>query len=141
MKKTVGISGLVVLFLVVLSWYFISEPQLSPMECSEEFLCGEGEGNCNFDLDCRGNLICLENGGEVYGYDSEVNVCVQMEELERPLLGENDYCTLDFLCEEGQGDCNNDAYCKGDLVCKKNLGANYGFESWVDICVVEEESG
>ena len=35
--------------------------QLDSSQCSRQFPCGSGEGDCDTDLDCKGYLICGVN--------------------------------------------------------------------------------
>ena len=37
-------------------------------------------------------------------------------------------------CGEGQGDCDSDAECAPGLICKWNVGANYGWPETRDVC-------
>ena len=47
------------------------------------------------------------------------------------------YCNPLCPCGEGEGDCDDDTGCQDGLVCKENIGADYGCYSNVDICVKE----
>ena len=50
-----------------------------------------------------------------------------------------DCCTESSPCDEGQGDCDNDKECKGNLVCGKNNCDNLKFP-WrgTDCCEIGE---
>ena len=48
------------------------------------------------------------------------------------------YCSSSCPCNSGEGDCDSDADCKSGLVCKHDVGANYGWSSTLDVC---EEAG
>ncbi|MBX2798883.1 MAG: M4 family metallopeptidase [Myxococcales bacterium] len=37
-------------------------------------------------------------------------------------------------CAEGEGDCDNDSECASGLICATDVGANYGWNSDVDVC-------
>jgi len=99
--------------------------------------CGQGEGDCDDDSECRSGLVCSQNVGASYGFASGVDVC------EAPSGGSGG-CALpngDFAfcedcgpCDSGQGDCDSDSECKSGLTCVYNVGANYGFASGVDVC-------
>jgi hypothetical protein len=44
------------------------------------------------------------------------------------------YCTTDCPCGEGQGDCDADVECEPGLSCVRDVGAEYGVPSYVDVC-------
>ncbi len=44
------------------------------------------------------------------------------------------FCTNSCQCDAGEGDCDSDAQCNPGLTCVNNVGPNYGFASWVDVC-------
>ncbi len=48
--------------------------------------------------------------------------------------GGGSFCTNSCKCDAGEGDCDSDAQCNAGLVCATNVGPNYGFASWVDVC-------
>ncbi len=48
--------------------------------------------------------------------------------------GGGSFCTNSCKCDAGEGDCDSDAQCNTGLVCASNVGPNYGFLSWVDVC-------
>ena len=35
--------------------------------CSSSCPCDAGEGDCDYDTDCRGSLVCSQNVGAAYG--------------------------------------------------------------------------
>ncbi len=39
--------------------------------------CGEGQGNCKTNGDCFGDLVCAKDVGAGFGFDADVNVCVE----------------------------------------------------------------
>ena len=41
-------------------------------------------------------------------------------------------------CFAGDGDCDSNLECVGDLVCKDNVGEKYGWSKFVDVCEGEE---
>lgn len=47
--------------------------------CSLYHKCAEGKGDCDNDSDCKEGLICGENNGAKYGYDSSTDVCISSE--------------------------------------------------------------
>jgi hypothetical protein len=44
------------------------------------------------------------------------------------------YCTEYGPCSEGVGDCDSDSECESSLICVNDVGADYGWDSWVDVC-------
>lgn len=91
--------------------------------------CGIGEGDCDSDRECASGLTCEHDVGGEYGFKSDVDVCTNKLEPGHP-----DFCTPQNPCEPGHGDCDSDAECLGDYGCGEDNGADYGFESWVDVC-------
>ena len=50
----------------------------------------------------------------------------------------NNCCTSESPCNLGQGDCDNDGECEGNLVCgNNNCGDNFLWES-ADCCIVDQ---
>ncbi len=89
--------------------------------------CERGEGDCDANADCQGSLTCMQNNGSAWGMASGKDVC------DFP-AGHNNYCSAEFPCEENQGDCDSGNECNFGLKCVNNIGANFGFANWVDIC-------
>ncbi|XDD51441.1 trypsin-like serine protease [Leptospira sp. WS92.C1] len=48
----------------------------------------------------------------------------------------NDWCGSSNLCKcnSGQGHCNSDSECHNGLVCKRNVGERFGYQSNVGVC-------
>lgn len=99
--------------------------------CSEECPCGIGEGDCDDNDECLGELICRHNVGAKYGWSSGVDVC---EKCHDGTLGDWSYCSPECPCDEGEGDCDSDADCAGNLKCLNNVGPEYGWSSSLDVC-------
>ena len=50
--------------------------------------------------------------------------------------GDLNFCgDTSVLCNYGEGDCDNDAECSNGLVCGDNIGAKFGLNNNVDICI------
>jgi hypothetical protein len=47
--------------------------------------------------------------------------------------GDN-YCAEYGPCTEGKGNCDGDSQCASGLICARDVGANYGWPSNVDVC-------
>ena len=77
------------------------------------------------------------------GSESPTGTCRPFLLLEAPTLGDCDpafndgsCCTSDSPCGLGEGDCDSDSDCAGDLTCgNDNCDPTYGAESWLDCCV------
>jgi len=100
--------------------------------------CGDGEGDCDSDSECTTGLTCVADVGEDYGWASEVDVCLVNEECQ-DLIGTINYCLVCGPCGEGQGDCDEDSDCASGLYCVNNLGADYGWDWEVDVCISPSE--
>ncbi len=61
--------------------------------------------------------------------------------LQSVCTGGDSCCTEEYPCGEGEGDCDNDDHCEGDLVCGKNNCVGDTFEDADDCCVVTLECG
>jgi hypothetical protein len=96
--------------------------------CTRAKPCRECQGDCDADADCQGKLTCFQRnqhqrvtgcalGGrsDVNGYDYCVNPAIMQ------YLGPRG-CTRQKPCLACQGDCDNDAECKGPLKCKQRNG-------------------
>ena len=90
--------------------------------------CGRGQGDCAVDADCTGSLLCRQNIGASWDYASGVDVC------DYP-AGHAHYCSSVHPCGYGQGDCDSNADCNFGLVCKNARGGDFGFSSWVGVCL------
>ena len=82
--------------------------------CSVCGNCQDGEGDCDDDSECAPGLVCVsaKDGGDKSqpGYD----ICVDPSGGAGSCKGE---CSPECPCQEGEGDCDVDADCAGDLVC------------------------
>ena len=69
--------------------------------------CKQGQGDCNSDEDCEGDLRCGATGRSCgAGFKDNVSCCVA------PVcdysMKDNDDCCGHIKCEEGEGHCKND---------------------------------
>jgi len=97
--------------------------------------CSEDMGDCDSTDECAEGLTCKADIGNSFDWWWNIDVCIDMAE-ECPLdLGDPDYCTVCGPCEERQGDCDSDAECGSDLFCFSNVGFDYGFDSFIDVCL------
>ena len=89
--------------------------------CTPSNPCRRCQGDCDNDTDCMGNLVCHQRfndadppppGCSGTTWD-DADSCVDPNLF----YGGPDYCTPDNQCGKCQGDCDEDADCKGNLVC------------------------
>ena len=112
----------------------VTGPPLGSFDfCSETNPCGQGEGDCDRNNECRDGLQCLNRDfGVLYGFDPLVDVC----EVPGTRRGNFDYCAVAGPCPAGAGDCDNDSECLSGLRCLDDVGALYGFDPTIDVCDV-----
>ena len=139
-------------------------PLGDPNYCNSNYICAEGEGDCDSDADCQPGLECVRDKGANFPAYTPQNwrtdVCLQPHcgngvqdaslgetgadcggpcgvcpaSNPRP-LGDPSYCgDPNFPCGEGEGDCDSDSECQAGLTCTENVGAQYGFSSATDVC-------
>jgi V8-like Glu-specific endopeptidase len=114
-------------------WNYCSNPACGP--------CKEGMGDCDADTECQTGLICTQNAGANYGWETTLDVCTKSDitlannQCTRE-PGAWDYCSDPKCgpCISGQGDCDSNSECQGGLVCLPNTGATYGFPAAVATC-------
>ncbi len=106
--------------------------------CTDDCPCDVGEGDCDSDSQCAPGLVCHHDVGLSYGYASSA-----MDVCDMPTVGGDchngsnggwSYCTASCPCDVGEGDCDSDSQCMAGLICRHNVGAQYGFSSAMDIC-------
>ena len=96
--------------------------------CTRSRPCSECQGDCDADRDCKGPLTCFQRNqhqrptgcgiggkGDLKGYDYCVDPAVLSFNGPRA-------CTSKRPCLACQGDCDNDAECKGSLKCQQRSG-------------------
>lgn len=101
--------------------------------CGENCLCDLGQGDCDTDEDCGPGLYCKHDMGAFFGWDVSVDVC-----LERcPDVGAGGwtFCSATCPCDELEGDCDGDEQCMPGLVCIYDIGALFGWDPEVDVCM------
>ena len=86
--------------------------------CTDEKLCGEGEGDCDKDSHCKDGLRCGNNNcPQEEGTFQTTDDCCSADVL---CDGGDSCCTADRPFGFGEGNCDKDADCKGDLKCGKD---------------------
>ena len=127
-----------------------------PKGCCSIFTpCVEGEGDCEDDADCDGDMICGNNNCKAFGdfFHAKDDCCVKPETPSTKEVqggprcrGRNfdarGCCSPDNPCVEGEGDCEEDADCSGDLMCGNNNCKAFGsfFHTKDDCCVKPVET-
>ena len=102
--------------------------------CSDAATCGAGVGDCDRDSHCDSGLVCHHDVGADYGLSTSMDICA-------PPAGDWSYCD-DMVCLHGDGDCDGDSDCDaiGDGRCVNDVGASFGFNSGVDVCLANGTS-
>jgi hypothetical protein len=97
--------------------------------CSSSCPCGVGQGDCDHDSDCEGNLVCPDDGpGSEYCQEPTTDSCHTVAP------NHSDYCSSSCPCRVGEGDCDRDSHCQIGLTCRHDIGAEYGLRAELDIC-------
>ena len=99
-----------------------TEPLYDSDYCTSGCPCDEGEGDCDNDSQCTGDLVCVQYSGTDY---CEAPSSPPPSDCHTVPLYDSDYCTSDCPCDEGEGDCDNSSQCAGDLVCVQYSGTDY----------------
>lgn len=91
--------------------------------------CGIYEGDCDMNSHCGGRLECRDDIGAGVGMPSDWDICILPpipgcpDFYEESLDGE--FCTVECPCNLGQGDCDSDEECRGNLVCGTNNAIDF----------------
>lgn len=123
--------------------------------CSVNEPCGYGEGDCDVDDECAGELVCGKNNclrlgttfkkgsdccelprfegfGNLNCEPANLPTWLSSDEEKNDLLKE--CCSEERPCGFGQGDCDNDSECEGSLTCgNDNCGTSF-FDPRTDCC-------
>jgi len=114
-------------------------------DCCKGSSCRVGEGDCDSDAECLddssyGPLQCgTDNCKSMLNSawkDSRYDCCVQKCNAAQDQL--DGCCTIDHPCPAGQGDCDYNHDCFGDLICGEDtckLGFDTNFHHSFDCCV------
>merc|ERR1712055_18177 len=88
--------------------------------CEKDKLCGEGEGDCDHDSDCKSGLFCGHNNcPNLPSFDTSDDCCYDPQKVK--CEGGNGCCGKNGKrCGEGEGDCDYDRDCEGNLECGSN---------------------
>ena len=121
--------------------------RLKNSRCSADMPCGEGQDNCDDDIECEGSLVC----GHMNCVNSTItDCCTRPCEIDSDCQtsGECDVedkqcrlnsdtidwsrCSHDSPCTSGEGDCDLHTDCEGTLLCGNDNCANGSRE--MDCC-------
>ena len=94
-------------------------------------ICSEKEGDCDFDNQCQRGQRCRSNSCPAsLGFGNSTDCC------HIATLGDEDFCTIDEPCGEGEGHCGVASdKCRGDLVCgTSNCRDSLGVSSTINCC-------
>jgi hypothetical protein len=115
--------------------------------CTPDCPCLEGQGDCDdSDNDCIGELVCSQNVGADFGCASDVDICT----VDLAISGggcinaarcADNFCDPSCPCNEGYGNCFEDADCASGLVCAQNMGEDFGCNMNVNICLSTSSDG
>merc|ERR1712216_416017 len=80
--------------------------------CTNEFPCEEGQGDCDYDSECNKDLQCgldncIEINGPDSGFDSTADCCFKQNKCDWTNSTWS-CCTTQNPCKEGDGHCEND---------------------------------
>ncbi|MEM6455646.1 MAG: serine protease [Acidobacteriota bacterium] len=91
---------------------------------------------------CRGDAACTANGGDGNrGVPIEDIIADLGTNLPDDALGcrwpdgHASFCRDCGPCRDGEGDCDGNGECIAGTTCENDVGPNYGWASWVDVCV------
>ena len=98
--------------------------------------CWENDGDCDSDDECMDNYICgTNNCPEILGFESNVDCCYTS------LLGDENFCQVEFPCGEQEGDCDTNDECQESLVCGlKNCLAYNGSDCCYQPTIGDEQT-
>jgi len=104
--------------------------------------CGPLEGDCDLDSQCGGRLICGHDRGLAAGKSAAWDLCILPPIDGCPTFASPgiEFCSTSCPCTLGEGDCDSDDECRGDLVCVtagSALGYTGAHATW-QFCVSPE---
>ncbi len=119
-------------------------PEGHPRFCTDCGPCNAGQGDCDRDADCASGLSCVDDRGADFGFAPGIDVCLADGggggggggDPNCPVpLGSGRYCEECGPCTSGQGDCDGDGECAPGFQCVDNVGAQFGFDPRIDVCL------
>merc|ERR1719481_36439 len=113
--------------------------------CCKNGNCHAGEGDCDRDSDCYGDLVCGKDNcksGGWWGDRSSFQPTDDCCMVKPPGCDGGDSCCKPGECQEGEGDCDSACDCYGHLICGKDncktgfSGDRSSFEPTDDCCMM-----
>ena len=95
-------------------------------DCTSNNPCGDDEGDCDNDDQCKENHKCgTNNCRSLLGFHSQFDCC----------YNEDEDCTIDSPCGVEEGDCDSHDMCQEGLLCGlNNCPEEAGFDNTTDCC-------
>merc|ERR1711915_130181 len=88
--------------------------------CSRTNQCGVGEGDCDRDYHCKSGLVCGRNNCRTFNpMASRFADCCYKPTCDGSTSARS-CCTRNRPCSVGEGDCDRDSDCEGELKCGSN---------------------
>ena len=132
--------------------------------CTRDLACDEGEGDCEVDDECSGDLVCGHNNCKQFGdMFHPQDDCCEKPKTEIPISCSSRFCnfivttkpkntekrcqgrnvdkglccTPEDPCDEGEGDCDENDQCKPGLMCGSNNCQQFShiFHEKDDCCI------
>jgi len=110
-------------------------PAGHPHFCRDCGPCADGEGDCDNDGQCEAGTSCAMNVGAQFGYNPNIDVCVAPSGGCPWPAGHPHFCRDCGPCGDGEGDCDNDGQCEAGTSCAMDVGAQFGYNPNIDVCV------
>jgi hypothetical protein len=105
----------------------------NPDYCNSiECPCGPLEGDCDVNSHCGGRLICGKDLGLAVGKPESWDICILppipgCPKFKKSEIGTYaEFCSESCPCNLGEGDCDNDDECRGELRCR-TAGSALGY--------------
>ena len=111
--------------------------------------CKEGEGDCRFDAECEGPLVCghmncanstwLHCCTQPCNNDSDCEISRECDVEHYQCRLNSDAidwsrCSQDLPCADGEGDCDDHSDCEGTLLCGNECSSG---PTSMDCCIGE----
>jgi len=110
--------------------------------CTAERPCKVGDGDCDKDQDCAGDLVCGKDNCQEFNWKAKSSYdCCMEPKVCTGERGTGECCTKDSPCKVGGGDCDKDEDCAGDLVCGKDNCRDFNWfaRSSYDCCIKNKD--
>lgn len=106
--------------------------------CTYSNKCKKGDGKCQWNNQCEGNLICgRENCAWKNALGGHDDCCMEKPTMAARKKGDHG-CTLHSQCQQYEGDCDWHEDCKGNLLCGQD---NCEWGNGDDCCMERPKTG